>query len=444
MGDILGYVFEGLSALVMFFYHSAASEPDKEYKKLSWIWKGIPILYFFTDFVFGLIGYDFVFMVLRFLHRYPAIVFLYVGGVAVLSPAAALYERKKCGFISEQLYAVKNCGFNLLGALAACIMFLLAYRIIPDFSVLKRFQIEGIVSIFLSMSIVLVLLYQSEEQIRYKNGDRYVVTLDHDPGIQWFNQKINMLHLFNTYFFSLISVVYVVTYTVYCRIYHIHLVMDIKYVFFLVIAMLFFYSLSAHPYEYLYMIFLTNIPVILVCSVYWMSWFVKDTKMMCVEILYIILNLISFTGSILLKNRILVFGKAPEKVDDYRIKWKVVWCKSGFYVFTTFIAIVSCLFVGVLPLATERIEAFEAENYICAICRGTGRDAEQVIEEARDMETYENTENRSYDKMDYMEFINKELESEIVIKHIKEEGGALEYDDLSSWYLNIPVETIQE
>lgn len=440
MSDVLGYVFEGISALVMLFYHSAAIKPDKEYKKLSWIWKGVPVGYFLTDLVFGLMGYDLIFMVLRFLHRYPVIVFLYVGGVAMLSPATAFYERKTRGFISAQSYAAKNCGFNLLGALAACIMFLLAYKIIPDFSVLKRFQIEGIVSVFLSMSIVLVLLYQSEEQNRNEN----VVRLDHDPSIQWYNQKMNMLHLFNTYFFSLISVIYVVTYTIYCRIYHIQLVMDIKYVFFLVIAMLFFYTLSAHPYEYLYMIFLTNIPVILVCSVYWMSWFVRDTKMMCVEIVYIITNLICFTGRVLIRNEILVFGKPPKKIGDYRIRWKVVWCKSGFYVFTTFIAIVSCLLVGVLPLATERIEASEAENYICAICRGTGRDAAQIIEEARDMETYENTENRSYDKMDYMEFINKELKSEIVTKHIKEGNGSLEYDDLSGWYLNIPMETMQE
>lgn len=247
-----------------------------------------------------------------------------------------------------------------------------------------------------------------------------------------------MLHLFNAYFFPIISVVYVIAYTIYCRIYHIQLVMNGWYIFFLVGSVLYFYLLSLHPYEYLYKIFLIVTPAILITSTYWLSWFVRDRRMIYIESGFIVINLIAFSLRVICKTKMPTELGRLKGLKGFREKCLYIWNKNVVSFFIVFIIIVSYLSVVLSPLMTERIQSTEAENYIYAICQDTERDTAQLIEKARKMETYD-AESESYDKMDYMDFINTELKAEIAAKHINGKSISLEYDELSEWYKNIPI-----
>ncbi len=433
MDELWAHAFEIIAGLAALFGKGIKIAPKKEYEKITRIVGIIPWLYLTIDIITNIIGIDFVFSVLRLLHKYPPITFIYIVVIAMLSPITAYYERKKCCFEADTSYIPLTSLFNAAGAAAACLMFALAHSIIPDFTVLKRFQIEKLVPVFISMSFILVFLYQSAEQsIKEK-----AASINHDPSIKWINQKINMLHLFNAYFVPVISAVYIITYTIYCRLYHITLVMDGKYILFLVITLLYFYILSMHSYEYLYKLFLIVTPGILISSVYWMSWFVKDIRMICIESGFIVVNLIAFSLRVLSRNDTLHFEQWPKGPKGFIMKWEKLLRKNLFCIFIVFIAIVAYLFIALLPLMSERITASEAEKYINAICSGTDRDASLLIMEAQNLDTFD-AEQNTYDKFDIMNFINRELETEIVEKHITKEHELLEYENLSKWYLSIP------
>lgn len=74
-------------------------------------------------------------------------------------------------------------------------MFWIARGIIGDFTYLKDFHIEGIVSMLISVCVCLVLVYQSIEQNKKLP--------DHSAKTKWLNQKLNMLHLFRAFFLFL-------------------------------------------------------------------------------------------------------------------------------------------------------------------------------------------------------------------------------------------------
>lgn len=111
-------------------------------------------------------------------------------------------------------------------------MFIIAHDIIEDFSYLKEFQIEGIVSILISACVWLVLAYQSLEQ--------HKELPDHEANMKWLNQKLNMVHLFHAYFLSSISVVLIVCYSIYYYIHNLQLTIKLNYFVFLTLALLFF------------------------------------------------------------------------------------------------------------------------------------------------------------------------------------------------------------
>lgn len=116
--------------------------------------------------VLGCLSLDsyFVVAVLHFLQRNWIGICLYILIFALIPPAAASWERKKKSARIEPSYVKWNRIYNLLGALSACVMFIIAHDIIGDFSYLKDFQIEGIVSILVPACVWLVLAYQSLEQ----------------------------------------------------------------------------------------------------------------------------------------------------------------------------------------------------------------------------------------------------------------------------------------
>lgn len=158
----------------------------------------------------------FIMAILNFSQRNWIGICCYIFFFALVPPAAASWERKTKDVRMEQSYVKGNLIYNLLGAFSACAMFGIAHNIVGDFSYLKEFQIEGIVPILISACVGLVLSYQSIEQ--------HKELPDHEAGTKWLNQKLNMLHLFHAFFFSAISVVSIVCYSIYCYIHNLPLI----------------------------------------------------------------------------------------------------------------------------------------------------------------------------------------------------------------------------
>ncbi|KAI4446262.1 hypothetical protein C823_000780 [Eubacterium plexicaudatum ASF492] len=140
-----------------------------------------------------------------------------------------------------------NLIFNLAGTIGPLVMFYIARSVIPDFQVLRDMELEALVCLFVPVCAAFVFLYQREEQQQSED------VRDHDPSIRWINQIINMLHLFNTYLLAIISSIYVIMYTMYCRIHNIQLEIHFYYFVFLQLTLLFFYLLALKPNEYLFL-----------------------------------------------------------------------------------------------------------------------------------------------------------------------------------------------
>lgn len=94
-------------------------------------------------------------------------------------------------------------------------MLYIVRREIEDFQFIEDFYVEEIVLVFIPLCLWIAFSYQNIEQKDVPD--------DHEPSLEWKNQICNMLHLFNTYFWSLVSAVFVVSYTLYCRIHFIWL-----------------------------------------------------------------------------------------------------------------------------------------------------------------------------------------------------------------------------
>ena len=284
------------------------------------------------------------FEVLRLLQRHWTAVSIYIYAIAILSPICAYFDRKKDSQVATKEYIRNNLVFNMLGALSACTMYYLAHILIPDFGALKEFEIESVVSIFVPACWSFVYLYQQEEQNNPK-------VRDHNTSIEWKNQRINMLHLFNVYFFSILSAVYVVAYTVYCRIHNRALVLNGSYIVYLIMVLVFFFVLSFHEYEYLFMIFQVDVPAILISSVFWMTWFENADDYLFGEICFILIVFMAYVLRLFTRYRIIVFNHPEIDSDEYKIKIfrNRIMIKSAFYIISTLFMIVSYVFILVIP-----------------------------------------------------------------------------------------------
>ena len=356
---------------------------------------------------------------------------------ALIPPVIASWERKTKNARMEQSYIKWNRIYNFLGSLSACVMFGIVHDIVKDFSYLKEFQIEGIVSILIPICVALVLAYQSMEQ--------HKELPDHEAGTKWLNQKLNMLHLFHVFFFSSISVVLIVCYSIYCYIHNLQLTIHPNYFFFLTLALLFFYSLSQHFHKHVYMVFVVMVPVILISSVYWMSWFSMSNKMRCVQWVFIVIHSLLYACLIFFRNKMIFIGKREEMENNRYGKphklmrnWVYAIERGGFQVILLLVIII-CYFISwIVPILTQRVEGLVAENFINEICNNTDVKADEMIALAREQSAYD-AENQDYDKGKYLEFVYKELYEQILDKGIIDENSTLlTYEELQHWYTTIP------
>lgn len=334
-------------ALIAFVISGLCEKIDLDSKKFCKIISTILKIFSGVYLLLGSVGLDddFVMTVLRFSQRNWKGICLYILFFALIPPAVASWEQKKRNARMDQLYVKWNRIYNVLGAFSACAMFWLAREIVGDFSYLEEFQIEGIVSILLPVCVGLVIAYQSIEQ--------HKELPDHDADTKWLNQKLNMLHLFHAFFFSAISVVFIVCYSIYCYIHNLQLMIHPMYFIFLSVALLFFYSLSQHFHQHVYMVFVIMVPMILVSSMYWMSWFLMSNILRCVQWIFIVIHSLIYACLIFYRHKIIFIGKREEMADKdrygkpHKLMWNRVYAiEDGSFHVTLLLIVIVCYSVS--------------------------------------------------------------------------------------------------
>ncbi len=378
----------------------------------------------------------FVMELLSFSQRNWIGICCYIFFFALVPPAVASWERKTKDVRMERSYVKGNLIYNVLGALSACAMFGIARNIVGDFSYLREFHIEGIVPILISACVGLVLAYQSIEQ--------HKELPDHEADTKWLNQKLNMLHLFHAFFLSVISVVSIVCYSIYCYIHNLSLTIKPNYFVFLSLALLFFYSLSQHFHQHVYMVFVVMVPVILVSSVYWMSWFTMSIKMRCVQWIFIVIQSLIYAGLIFYRYKMIFIGKREEMEEGkYGKTLKLLrgWVfaiEHGFQVILLLIVIICYSVSWLVPMLTQRIEGSRAETFIIKVCKDTDINADEKIALSKEQSGYDAV-NQDYDREKYLEFVYEELHEQILDKGIIDEDSKfLIYEDLRDWCADMP------
>lgn len=267
---------------------------------------------------------------------------------------------------------------------------------------------------------------------------------DHEADTKWLNQKLNMLHLFHAFFFSAISVVSIVCYSIYCYIHNLPLTIKWNYFLFLTLALLFFYSLSQHFHQHVYMVFVVMVPVILVSSVYWMSWFAMSVKMRCAQWIFIVVHSLAYAGLIFYRYKMIFIGKY-EEMEESRygkphkfLKGRVLAIEHGFQEILLLIVVICYSVSWVVPVLTQRIEGSRAEIFITKVCKDTDINADEMIALAKEQGGYDAV-NQDYDRGKYLEFVYEELHEQILDKGIiNEESKYLIYEDLRDWCADMP------
>lgn len=247
-----------------------------------------------------------------------------------------------------------------------------------------------------------------------------------------------MLHLFQVYFLSFLSMLFIVAYTVYCYMHGRNLEMDYRYFIHLTLMLFYFYLLSQHRNDYLRLIFAVMLPVILAASMYWMSWFSMSRSMRLWQWIFItahsvIYALLFYIST--LKNRKAEDADEEEGGGDMETGiLKLVW-KHIVIVLLILIIVGAYTVIWCLPLLGKRIGTAEARKYVMEICAGTEVDGEDVMDRMAMMEMYDETED-NFDMKEFLDFMSEELRPQLLEKGVlKNENEVLQYDRLNKWYM---------
>lgn len=425
--EILEYIADGFN----FLCEKVTVNPEKPKKRITRTVAFLAV----AESLAKVIRSDFVLLELRFLQRWWAAVCLFIIGLAVLPPILAYFDKNKAGESVRKGYISKNFGCNLAGAVAAVVLLLIAHYEIKDFRFLEEYHIDSIIKIILPICLWIALSYQSiEQQIGIKN---------HDPSLKWKNQICNMLHLFNIYFWVFFSTILIIAYTIYCYIHNVQLVMNIWYLIFLSLVLIFFYLCACNEEEHIRFVFLVDVPVILICSIYWMTWFETDTDMVLAQFVFVLLHSLLYTFIVYIQNGVIARNE-PGSVRDpaYKVCFKKIpfKVKSWFHIITFLLVIVAYCVFWVVPnsITAERVESVMARACIGKICRDTNQDANLLMDEIESFTWYDEAQ-QDMDRSQFLIYLYDQLFAEMVDKGvIPENATALSYEELIEWSAKTP------
>ena len=402
--------------------------PKQIRKRIAYIFAAIPTIIE----IFQMAEFNVVFFLLSYMQKYLKFIYIYILIVAVLAPVLAFFDRRKSQKAAKCEYIIKNLGFNLLGAASALGMLSVAHKEITDFRFIEDFYVQEIIVMLIPVCLGIVFSYQAIEQQKNKKE------MDHAPSLKWKNQICNIIHLFNAYFWALTSSVFMVSYTLYCHIHHVQMYLNVRHLVFLSIALCFFYVCGFHQHRHVYLIFAIYVPVILISSIYWMSWFTINQEMIKLQMIFIVAHSLIYVLILYIREGILVVRKSDGSRDPkYQIqfhKFVSIKIKNWFYVALLFVIAAAYMILWAVPLSIERIPYSDAEKYVNAICKDTDQNVDELLIAIRCREWWDR-EAEDVDCTQYLEFIYDNLQEELIEKGIiTEEEELLLYEKLDNWY----------
>lgn len=434
-------LMEYLADIFNFLCGKITVNPEKERKRITWTVAVLAAM----ESLAKKIRPDIVRVELDFLQKRWQYICLFILLVAVIPPFMAVLDKKKAGESVKKGYARGNFCCNIAGAACAVALLFIAHYVIEDFRFLEDFHIDSIFKIMLPICLWVALSYQSIEQQSAR--------LDHDASLKWRNQRCNMLHLFNVYFWVFFSTVLIIAYTIYCYIHNVQLTMNLWYLVFLSIVLVFFYVCANNDQGHIKLVFVVDVPVILICSIYWMSWFQFSDGMRLAQFMFILVHSLLYIRIIYREAGIMAACEPGEKKDpEYKVYFKSVGMrsfrlkviqykvKSWFHIITFFLILVAYGIFWVLPniMTTERIEFAVAKACIDKICTDTDRDVETVIDEMKSCTWYDD-ERQDMDRTQFLIFVYDELGQEMKDKDIiRDTDKAVSYENLIEWSVKMP------
>lgn len=358
--------------------------------------------------------------------------------IAVLPSAIAFYESKNPDRTVRKDYIWKNLVLNIAGSASAVSMIYGAYREIRDFQFIEDFQIDSIIAILVPICVWIVFSYQSIEQQKYS---RKPEEFNHDPSLKWKNQMFNVLHLINVCFWALLSSVLVVAYTLYCHIHSIQLDLEWPYLWLLTMVLIFFYLCAFVEHDYVKLVFLIDVPLILICGMYWMSWFRIDQTMEFLQFIFFLVHSVVYTLLVYRKEKVIARCRYIGETDpDYKIYIRIVGIKikNWFSIITVGIIVIAYMVFWIVPhYLIERDSFAFVENCVTEICYGTERDAGELLCEIKTLDWYD-AEKDNVDRAHLLKYINENLFQEMVDKEvISETDKGISYEELVDWYINV-------
>lgn len=370
-----------------------------------------------------------VFLMLSILQRAWTryLIYAFILFLAVYPSYRAKKDRSKSPSAAEPDYVWKNCFFNCAGAFSAIGMLWIIHEEISDFLFLESFHVEETIQFLFPICMTIALSYQSIEQ---KNANH----LDHDPSLKWPNQMWNLVHLFDTYFWALFSGALLLSYTRYCYIYHMPLVLNWRYLLFLSLSLIFFYSCSNHPHEYIHMIFLAGVPAFLVGSLQWMSWFTMDKRMNLYQMIFVAVHMSIYMILIFMGKGLIVWKKGTHTGIKYPALRQLFW---GVPLIVT-LAMYSILWLVPTSLGAGRISLNYAGKCLNMICQDTSKDSTELLNEIKASEWFDD-ENERMDRTRFLRFLYENLQEELISKEIiSEKAKTLTYEELDTWMDDLP------
>lgn len=424
---VLEYIADGFN----FLCGKVTVNPEKPKKMIT---RTVAFLAFAESFAKTIMP-DFVRLELRFLQRRWEVICLFIAGLAILPPIMAYFDKNRAGESVRKGYISANLICNFAGAIAAVMLLVIAHYEIQDFRFLEEYHIDSILKIILPVCLWIALSYQSIEQ---QSGRK-----NHDPSLKWKNQVCNMLHLFNIYFWVFFSTVLIIAYTIYCHIHNVQLTMNVWYLVFLSLVLVFFYLCALNGEEHVRFVFLVDVPVILICSIYWMTWFETDEGMILAQFVFVLFHSLLYTLFVYIQNGIIAVNKPCSDRDPaYRVYGKriPVKIKSWFHIITFLLVIVAYCVFWVIPnsITAERVDCVMAQACIGKICKSTGQDADAVMEEIEGFTWYDEAQ-QDMDRSQFLIYLYDRLFAEMVDKGVLPENAtALSYEELIEWSARTP------
>ena len=436
--SILSLIIGGLSTFFVDRCKNISIAPEQTRKKLIHVFK---IAAFATG-VMGVFKFN-TDKIFRLFHSIWWYIGIFSTILAVLPSVSAYIERRKDRTAAEKWYALKNLGFNFLGVACVWCMLFTLYHEVADFRFLQSIPVLSIISLTIPLCLWVVLSYQSTEQQEQEN-------LNHDASLKRKNQLLNVLHLFCAFFCSLTAAALMIAYTLYCHLYHVEIVLDIWYLLALSILLVFFYTCGLHVLPHIRMVCMSNVPAILIASVYWMSWFTVNGRVFLYQSVFIVIHSLIYVTIVYRNMNFYKKDDTKEQMSIWRglittirhpkktlniIRKKLE--KYQFYIITLVIVVsIYIVFIFVpLFITQQSVLSFkQSKIIITAVCEGTDHDVEAIFEEMKENE-WANKKTETIDCVRFADFIYHTLQPELLEKNIIEpDDQSLSYDQLKTWF----------